>query len=130
MDDPMVPQKHHDPINIGMVSVPHGPETGDEFESFPNTAPTAENEKAIFDYILHPDDLFTKDGVYWADLPFVEQWKFNTNVDNEETRKELGQIWAMIKKDPLSPVGWYFRHAVLPGAGLGLEGYVSHTGSD
>lgn len=107
-----------------MVSAPHGPETGDEFESFPNTAPNAENEKAVFDYILHPDDLFTKDGVYWADLPLAEQWKFNSRVDNEETRKELGQIWAMFKKDPLSPVGWYFRNAVLPGAGLGLEGYV------
>jgi hypothetical protein len=113
MADPMVHQQHHDPINIGMVSAPHGPETGDEFESFPNTAPNAENEKAVFD---------------WADLPLAEQWKFNSRVDNEETRKELGQIWAMFKKDPLSPVGWYFRNAVLPGAGLGLEGYVSHTG--
>ena len=30
----------------------------------------------------------------------------------------------MIKKDPLSPVGWYMRNAVIPGAGLLLEGYV------
>jgi MFS family permease len=30
----------------------------------------------------------------------------------------------MMKADPLSPVSWYFRNAVLPGAGLGLEGYV------
>jgi MFS family permease len=30
----------------------------------------------------------------------------------------------MIKRDPLSPVGWYFRNCVIPGAGLGLEGYV------
>ncbi|KAI1780069.1 MFS general substrate transporter [Hypoxylon cercidicola] len=30
----------------------------------------------------------------------------------------------MFKNDPLSPVAWYFRNAILPGAGLGLEGYV------
>jgi hypothetical protein len=28
----------------------------------------------------------------------------------------------MFKKDPLSPVSWYFKNAILPGAGLGLEG--------
>jgi hypothetical protein len=127
MADGMVHQQHHDPINISMVSSPHGPETGDEFESFPSTH-NAENEKEIFKKVLYPDDLFTEDGVYWADLPLAQQWKFNSKVDNEEASKELGQIWAMFKKDPLSPVGWYFRNAVLPGAGLGLEGYVSHTG--
>jgi hypothetical protein len=29
-----------------------------------------------------------------------------------------------MKKDPLSPVGWYFRNAIIPDAGLGLEGYA------
>jgi hypothetical protein len=69
--------------------------------------------------------LFTEDGRYWADLPFVQQWRFNNKVDNEEASKELKTTWAMFKNDPLSPVGWYFKNAVLPGAGLGLEGYVS-----
>jgi hypothetical protein len=50
--------------------------------------------------------------------------QFNTAVDNAEAKKELGTIWSMIKEDPLSPISWYFKNAVLPGAGLGLEGYV------
>jgi hypothetical protein len=119
--------KHHDPTNLGIVSAPHGPETGDEFETFPSVH-NAENERAIFNYLLHPDDLYTPDGVYWADLPFAEQWKFNSKVDREEASKELKTTWAMFVRDPLSPVAWYFKNAVLPGAGLGLEGYVSHTG--
>lgn len=30
----------------------------------------------------------------------------------------------MFKKNPLSPLSYYFKNMVLPGAGLGLEGYV------
>ena len=43
-------------------------------------------------------------------------------TDAQEAKRELGEIGKMMKEDPLSPVGWYFRHAVLPGGGLGLEG--------
>jgi hypothetical protein len=114
---------HHDPTNYGVVSAPHGPETGDSHEHLPANA-TPEQEAAMFNYLLFPDDLYTPEGVYWADLPLRAQRKFVTDVDNAETAKELGQIWAMMKEDPLSPVGWYFRNAVLPGAGLGLEGYA------
>ena len=79
-------------------------------------------ERAIFDYQLKPDDSYTPEGVYWADLPFGSKAKFVRDVDNAEAKKELAQIGAMMKKDPLSPIGWYFRNAVIPGAGLGLEG--------
>jgi MFS family permease len=82
------------------------------------------NEKQIFDYLLKPDDSYTRDGVYWADLPITERIGFVAGVDAAETRRELSGIWAMMKKDPLSPVGYYLRNMVLPGAGLGLEGYV------
>ncbi|KAI9746798.1 MAG: hypothetical protein M1835_002410 [Candelina submexicana] len=82
------------------------------------------NERAIFDYLIHPDDMYDENGVYWADLPVMKQIKFVTSTDSKETRRELGVIGRMIKKDPLSPVGAYFRNMVLPGAGLGLEGYV------
>ena len=112
---------HHDPTNQAMVSVPHDPETGDDHASYPY-AHNPENEKAIFSYLLHPDDSFTPEGVYWADLPVGERIKFVSKNEGAEAKKELGATWSMIKKDPLSPIGWYFRNAVLPGAGLGLEG--------
>src|SRR6266536_2569667 len=117
--------KHHDPTNQGMVSAPHGPESGDDHASYPY-AHNPENEKAIFSYLLHPDDGYTPEGVYWADLPFFngQRASFVVKNDNEEVRKELTSIGRMMKKDPLSPVGWYFRNAVLPGAGLGFEGHV------
>lgn len=80
------------------------------------------NEKQIFDYLLHPDDSYTPDGVYWADLPIGQRIKFVSSYDGREVKRELGIIGRMFKKDPLSPVGAYFRNMVLPGAGLGLEG--------
>jgi hypothetical protein len=113
---------HHNPTNYGIVSSPHGPETGDDHVSLRNQPADRDYEEGIFKSLMYPDDSYTHENVYWADLPFFQQMRFNAGVDNEETRKELGQIWAMMKKDPLSPIGWYFRNAVLPGAGLGLEG--------
>lgn len=77
----------------------------------------------IFDYLLHPDDMYTPEGVYWADLSIGKRIKFVNKVDNAEVKKEFGSFWRMFKNDPLSPVSWYFKNAVLPGAGLGLEGY-------
>jgi hypothetical protein len=128
MADNLEHHKHHDPTNFGMVSSPHGPETGDDHDHlpahFPAKGASKEEEAAIFNPILYPTDLYTPEGVYWADLPFGQQMKFNTAVDNTEAKKELGTLWAMIKEDPLSPISWYFKNAVLPGAGLGLEGYV------
>jgi len=109
-----------------MVSAPYGPETGDEYASIPREY-TPEEEKAILDATLSPDDSFTPEGVYWADLPFGQRWSFVSKVDNAEARKELSQIGAMIKKDPLSPIAWYLKNAVLPGAGLGLEGYFGQN---
>ena len=122
MADQLDHPARHDPTNYGMVSVPHGPETGDESASFPY-AHNAANEKEIFRYLLEADDQFD-DHVYWADLPFWKRVGFVNRVNNQEAKKELAAIGTMAKKDPLSPVGWYFRNAVLPGAGLGLEGYV------
>lgn len=118
----MTHHTHTNPANDGIVSTPHGPETGDDHESFP--AYNEKNEEAIFNYILKPDDLYTPEGVYWADLPLRQRISFVNKVNNEESKKELKAIGAMVKKDPLSPLGWYMKNAVLPGAGLGLEGYV------
>lgn len=81
-------------------------------------------EDIIFGDILYPDDLYTRDGIYWADLPIRQQISFVRHSDGQEAKKEFASFWRMFKKDPLSPVAWYFKNAVLPGAGLGLEGYV------
>ncbi|KAG9237119.1 putative inorganic phosphate transporter C8E4.01c [Amylocarpus encephaloides] len=114
---------HHAPSNFGMVSAPHGPETGDDHVHMVN-APLKADEERIMRQMIYPDDTHTPEGVYWADLPLGKQLKFNAAVDNAEAKQELSLIGSMIKKDPLSPISWYFRNAVLPGAGLGLEGYV------
>lgn len=122
MNDDGLIHHHHAPTNYGMVSAPHGPETGDDHASL---APRSNQDEArVLNEVLHPDDLYTPEGVYWADLPLRKRLTFVNGVNNAEAKKELSQIGAMMKKDPLSPVGWYFRNAVLPGAGLGLEGYV------
>ncbi|KAI1096142.1 MFS general substrate transporter [Rostrohypoxylon terebratum] len=116
----------HDPP-VGEIPVPHGPETGDEHQHYPRRGSTSyatDYERQIFSHLTHPDDSYTSDGVYWADLPFWKRFSFVSAVDRAESAAEAKGIWAMMKEDPLSPVSWYFRNAILPGAGLGLEGYV------
>lgn len=83
------------------------------------------NERQIFNQLLYPDDSYNEDGIYWADLPLVQKIKFVSSYDAKESKREGGNIWKMFKNDPLSPVAYYFRNMVLPGAGLGLEGFVT-----
>ena len=84
----------------------------------------SESERQIFNYLIHPDDSYDANGVYWADMPIGKRIGFVGSYDAAEAKKELKSIGSMMKKDPLSPVGYYFRNMVIPGAGLGLEGYV------
>ncbi|KAI9774350.1 MAG: hypothetical protein M1840_004244 [Geoglossum simile] len=84
----------------------------------------AGSEDDVFRAILHPDDTYSENGVYWADLPFTQRIKFIGRTDRDEALKELRQIGQMMKKDPLSPMSFYITHYVIPGMGLGLEGYV------
>jgi hypothetical protein len=126
MADHIRHHQHHNPA-IGEIPVPHGPATGDEHEHYALTVgagATEEDQRAIFSYLTHPDDCYTPDGVYWADLPLRKRIAFVNKVQNEEAMSELRAIGSLMKADPLGPVSWYFRNAVLPGAGLGLEGYV------
>ncbi|KAF3912432.1 hypothetical protein ABW20_dc0101883 [Dactylellina cionopaga] len=82
-------------------------------------------ERAIFDPIFLPADSYDIDGTYWADMPLSKRVPFVLNYDfNVEGKREWGEIWEGAKKNPFSPLMRYFRAAVLPGAGLGLEGYV------
>ena len=68
--------------------------------------------------------MYDSNGTYWADMPIAKRLKFIKQVDDQEAKKEASSIWTMFKNDPLSPVGYYLKNMVLPGAGLGLEGYV------
>ena len=86
-----------------------------------------ENERQIFDYLIKPDDMYNEAGVYFHDLPIMQKIRFVLSLDAKESRRELSNIWAMTKRDPLSPVMYYIRNMVIPGAGLGLEGYVQQA---
>lgn len=82
----------------------------------------SDNEKQIFDYLIKPDDMYSESGVYFHDLPLMQKVRFVLALDSQETKRELSNIWAMTKRDPLSPFAYYLRNMVIPGAGLGLEG--------
>ncbi|EHA25335.1 hypothetical protein ASPNIDRAFT_42307 [Aspergillus niger ATCC 1015] len=99
---------------------PHGPDMNGK-QDFAEMHP---NEKEGFDRLLRPDDSYTAEGVYWADLPIGQRVKFVTSVDNKERSRQWSALWAEIKQDPLSPMMNYFRNTIIPGAGIGLEGYV------
>lgn len=119
----MAAREHHGLGGMipGEIPIPHGPHgDNDDRDDFPLDL----DEQRVFAHVTRPDDSYTPDGVYWADLPIGQRVKFVSAVDRQAAAEELSTIWAMMKKDPLSPVSWYFRNAVIPGAGLGLEGYV------
>ncbi|KAI9806709.1 MAG: hypothetical protein M1825_006166 [Sarcosagium campestre] len=99
-------------------------ETGSAVPRDPILTQDHHNEKAIFDHLLRPDDSYDENGTYWADMGLAKRFSFVTRVDGAEAKRELSIIGKMTKKDPLSPLGAYFRNYVIPGAGLGLEGYV------
>ncbi len=84
----------------------------------------SENERQIFDYLIKPEDMYNEAGVYVHDMPLMQKIKFVLAGDAKESSRELSNIWAMTKNDPLSPFMYYIRNMVIPGAGLGLEGYV------
>ncbi|BGP26739.1 hypothetical protein JCM10295v2_005699 [Rhodotorula toruloides] len=73
---------------------------------------------------LYPSDSYTPDGIYWADLPTAQRWKFATSQFNEESRREAKYVWDMFKADPAQPFRAYWRKYVLTGMGLFVEGYV------
>ena len=100
-------------------AAPHGPDMDGTHDPIHTMT---ENERQIFDYLIKPDDSYDVNGVYWADLPLAKRFRFVTAYDGKEAGRELGNIWAMFKRDPLEPFRYYIRNMVIPGAGLGLEG--------
>jgi hypothetical protein len=109
------------------IAAPHGPNrTGQHVATQDAFIDNAMNkgETDVFRSILLPDDSYDETGTYWADMPIMRRIKFVNKVDTLEAKSELKAIGRMIKKDPLSPIGYYMRNMVIPGAGLLLEGYV------
>lgn len=109
------------------IAAPHGYNATGQHVATQDAAFTSAmdgNEADVFQTILKPDDIYTQDGTYWADLPLAQRVKFIQKSDADEAKRELRIVGRMIKKDPLSPVGAYMRNMVIPGAGLLLEGYV------
>lgn len=107
------------------LAAPHGPDMSGRHPSMVNPQFNMNDDEArVFKQLLKPDDSYDENGVYWADLSWFKRARFVMRTDSIETKREIGNVWAMFKKDPLSPVSFYFRNMVLPGAGLGLEGYV------
>ncbi|KAK9474734.1 major facilitator superfamily domain-containing protein [Dipodascopsis tothii] len=120
----------HAPV-AAAIPVPYGAQDYDtvdgriiDKEDSPGPSFDRKDEKAIFQYLLHPSDGYDESGTYWADMPFFKRWAFVNRVEREEASKELKALGAMTKRDPLEPVRAYFRNFVIPGAGLALEGYV------
>jgi hypothetical protein len=80
------------------------------------------HEREAFNKFIRPEDSYTPEGAYWADLPLSQRVKFIMSTEAKECGQEFSWFWDMFKRDPLSPLSYYFKNAVLPGAGLGLEG--------
>ncbi|KAF2228933.1 putative MFS phosphate transporter [Viridothelium virens] len=107
------------------LAAPHGPNMDtDRHVATEDLHGMSPQEASVFQSILKPDDIYDDQGVYWADMPLMKRLRFVNHVDAVEAKKELSSIGRMIKADPLSPVGYYMRNMVIPGAGLLLEGYV------
>jgi hypothetical protein len=89
----------------------------------PTAAEMTLSEREAFDRVLRPEDSYLNGETYWADLPILRRIKFVCQYDWHEAQCEFGSFWKIFKADPLGPLAYYLRNMVLPGAGLGLEGY-------
>lgn len=109
------------------AAAPHGPNMTGEHTATQNIGDIGNhnmnmNEREIFNHLILPDDSYNSEGQYWADMGIFKRMSFVNSVNNKEAAKELSTIGRMIKADPLSPVSFYMKNMVLPGAGLLLEG--------
>ena len=108
------------------LAAPHGPNMQTDRHVATQDIGTqphmTEKETTVLNSFIYPDDIYTEDGTYWADLSLPKRIAFVNKVDGIELRKNLRSLGQMVKADPLSPVGYYLKNMVLPGAGLLLEG--------
>lgn len=104
------------------LAAPHGPNMTGQHVATADIGDMSDKESSVFRQLLLPDDSYTPEGIYWADLPLGKKISFVNKVNNEEARREFGNFLGMVKADPLSPLMYYIRNMVIPGAGLLLEG--------
>ena len=104
------------------LAVPHGPNPRGGHVATASLGDMSAAEDSVFRSLLLPDDSYNENGTYWADMPLGKRIAFVNKVNNAEAKKELTGIGRMMKKDPLSPLGFYVRNMVIPGMGLLLEG--------
>jgi hypothetical protein len=83
-----------------------------------------ETESNKIQRTLNPEDSYDPQGRYWADLSFRERFSFVSSINRKESKRERTVIWNSFKKDPLSPALWWVHNCIIPGAGIGLEGYT------
>lgn len=107
------------------LAAPHGPNMGGQHVATADLGDMNDKESSVFRNLLLPDDSYDEEGTYWADMPLMKKIRFVNKVNNEEAKKELKSIGRMMKADPLSPLGFYVRNMIIPGAGLLLEGFVN-----
>lgn len=103
-------------------AAPHGPNMTSDHVATADILNMNANESSVFRSLLLPDDSYDENGTYWADMPIAQRAAFINKVDSAEAAKEVKSIGKMMKADPLSPISFYFRNMVIPGAGLLLEG--------
>lgn len=84
------------------------------------TAASSTNEHLLKES-LFPEDSYTSDGVYWADLPRKERLAFINRQQNAEAKREFRWVLDMFKQDPMEPFRRYFRKYVMTGMGLFVE---------
>ncbi|KAL2783252.1 hypothetical protein BJX66DRAFT_345109 [Aspergillus keveii] len=65
---------------------PHGPDMTGTHDPLENMDI---NEKDAFDALIRPDDSYTADGTYWADLSLFKKIKFVSSYDAGEAKREL-----------------------------------------
>ncbi|KAI5475473.1 MFS phosphate transporter [Pseudohyphozyma bogoriensis] len=73
---------------------------------------------------LFPEDSYTPEGTYWADLPSKDRKAWISAQSKAESKRELNVVGGMFKKDPLSPFSAYFSRYGSHGMGLFVEGFV------
>ena len=104
------------------LAAPHGPNPSGGHVATADIGDMSNAESSVFRSLLLPDDSYDESGTYWADMPIGKRLRFVNKIDSAEAKSELRAIGRMMKADPLSPVGYYVRNMIIPGAGLLLEG--------
>ncbi|KAF8316129.1 MFS general substrate transporter [Clavulina sp. PMI_390] len=81
-------------------------------------------DESLLRNAIAPLDSYTESGVYWADLPTSERRAWVWAQNRAEGARERALVWDMFKKDPLAPLGAYWRLYCMTGLGIFVEGFT------